>query len=380
MRLLAAALTAALTLGAPVLGQSRAAEAALAASDRLTAAAELLAQAERQRDRVAALTETVRAYEDGLAALRDGLRQAAIRQRSIENQLNAESGDVAQLLAVLQTMGRAPAPILLLHPSGPLGTARSGMMLADVTPALQSRVEVLRGQLQEVAILRQLQEDAADTLRQGLEGAQAARTALTAAISDRTDLPRRFTEDPIQTALLLASTETLEAFASGLTLDDAPDPDAPDQDVPAPDSTARMGELPLPVQGQILRSFNESDAAGVVRPGWVIATRPNALVTAPVAATLRFRGPLLDYGNVVIIEPAPGILFVIAGLAEVFGEAGEVLPEGSPIGLVGGETPQADDILTESAATAAPVQTETLYLEVRDGQGPVNPADWFAAQ
>lgn len=375
MKPIAAALVAVLALAGPALGQSRAAEAALAASDRLAAAAELLAGAERQRDRVAALTETVRAYEDGLAALRDGLRQAAIRQRSIETRLNSEAEDVAQLLAVLQTMGRAPAPILLLHPSGPLGTARSGMMLADVTPALQTRVEELRIQLEEVALLRQLQEKAAETLNEGLEGAQTARAALTAAISDRTDLPRRFTEDPVQTALLMASTETLEAFATGLTLDDAADPN-----VAAPDSSARMGELSLPVQGSILRGFEEADAAGVVRPGWVIATRPRALVTTPVAATLRFRGPLLDYGNVVIIEPAPGTLFVIAGLAEVFGEAGEVLPEGSPIGLVGGEVPASDEILTESAEAAAPIQTETLYLEVRDGQGPVNPADWFAAQ
>ncbi|MEZ5674302.1 MAG: hypothetical protein R3D81_03325 [Thalassovita sp.] len=45
---------------------------------------------------------------------------------------------------------------------------------------------------------------------------------------------------------------------------------------------------------------DESDAAGIARPGVVLATRPRALVTTPTAATIRYLGPLLDYGNVMI--------------------------------------------------------------------------------
>ncbi len=365
-------------LAGPALAQDDPAAAALAASDRLEAASVMLDAATGSRDQVAALTEAVQAYEDGLVALRDGMRRAAIRQQVIEGQLAAKSDDVARLLGVLETMGRAPAPLLLLHPSGPIGTARSGMILADVTPALQTKVTELRGQLEEVAMLRQLQDSAADTLRDGLRGVQTARTALSAAISDRTDLPRRFTEDPIQTALLIASTETLDAFASGLTstitgqeIGDAPD---------APDAMSRKGALALPVQGQVLRAFNTADAAGVVRPGLVIAAQPRALVLAPVAATVRFRGPLLDYGNVIILEPAADVLFVIAGLAETFGEPGQVVPEGSPIGLMGGETPPVDAILTTNRVTGAEPRSETLYLEVREGQSPVDPATWFATE
>ena len=186
------------------------------AATRLSEARIALDAASTRADRVAALTETVQAYEDGLAALRDGLRRAAIRQRTLEADLEARSDEVARLLGVLQTMGRAPAPILLLHPSGPTGTARSGMMLADVTPALQDKVTALRGQLDELAVLQGLQSDALLVLEDGLSGAQSARAALSAAIADRTDLPRRYADDPVQTALLLAGSETLAAFASGL--------------------------------------------------------------------------------------------------------------------------------------------------------------------
>ncbi len=364
MRLIAFLL--ALCLAGPVAAQSPG-DTATQAAQRLTAARAKLEAAAGARDRVAALTETVRAYEDGLVALRDGLRRVAIRQDTLETQMDARQADVSQLLGVLASIGNAPAPLLLLHPSGPLGTARSGMLVADVTPALQTKVTDLRAQLEELALLQALQESAADTLTEGLQGAQQARAALSAAVSDRTDLPVRYTEDAVQTALLLASTDTLAAFADAL---------AGSVDVAAPDLTP-SADLPLPVQGTVLRAFNSPDAAGISRPGIVITARPRALVTTPVAATLLFRGPLLDYGNVIIIEPAQDVLFVIGGLAEVYGEAGQVLPAGAPLGLLGGDSPSVDAILTQGDPGSTAVATQTLYLEVRDGQSPINPATWF---
>jgi septal ring factor EnvC (AmiA/AmiB activator) len=354
----------------PVMAQTPG-DAAMAASVQLKDARTAIEAASGRSDRVAALTETVQAYEAGLAALRDGLRRAAIGQRTLETDLNARSDEVARLLGVLQTMGRAPAPILLLHPSGPTGTARSGMMLADVTPALQDQVTARRVQLEEVAILRDLQEGALTILEDGLEGAQSARAALSTAISDRTDLPRRFTEDSVQTALLLASSETLDAFATGLT-------DA--QDSAGPDASTVKGAIPLPVDGQVIRQFEEPDAAGIIRPGILIATRPRALVTTPVSATVRYAGPLLDYGMVIILEPAAATLWVIAGLEQTFGEVGQIVPDGTPIGLMGGIITDAQGILNESAQGSAGQRTQTLYLEVRDRQSAVNPADWFAFQ
>ena len=146
-------------------------------------------------------------------------------------------------------------------------------------------------------------------------------------MADRTDLPRKFTEDPVKTALLIAASETLDGFAAGLSQISENEADL---DLPA--ARNRKGRLPLPVTGEILRRAGETDAAGVTRPGVLIATRPRALVTTPTAATIRYRGPLLDYGLVMILEPQADLLFVIAGLDVVYGEIGQVLPAGSPIG------------------------------------------------
>jgi septal ring factor EnvC (AmiA/AmiB activator) len=368
-----AAATLATILASAVPAQQDEAAAARAAGDRLDIAATLLDQAQGAQDQIAALTETVRAYEDGLALLRDGLRRVTIARQTLEARLAARSDEVGQLLSVLQTIDPDSAPVLLLHPSGALGAARTGMLLADMTPALQAQVESLRADLATLNDLRTAQEEGIATLATGLDGVQAARAALADAVAQRTDLPRRFTEDPEALALLLASAETLDAFANGLGQTIATTEGA----TPA-DATAMKGQIPLPVQGEILRRAGEADAAGIIRPGVVIATRPRALVATPVAATVRFRGPLLDYGNVVILEPAPGVLFVLAGLSEVWADTGQILPAGAPVGLMGGEAPSSDGNLTDVAAAGAEARSETLYLEVRDGQGPANPADWFA--
>jgi septal ring factor EnvC (AmiA/AmiB activator) len=332
----------------------------------------MLDDAQGARNRVKALSETVRAYEDGLEAMREGLRRAAIREETLTRELQSREDDIARLLGVLMAMGETPAPVLLLHPSGPVGTARSGMIVAEVTPALNARATDLRERLNEVAILRSLQETAADTLANGLQGAQKARTALSQAIANRTDLPRRFTEDPVKTALLIASTETLEGFASGLSeiaVDEAPGS--------LPGIADRKGKLPLPVEGRILRHAGEQDAAGIARPGIVMATRPRALVTTPAPATVRYRGPLLDYGNVIILEPQAGILLVLAGLDVVYGDIGQVLPGGSPVGLMAGPAPGADLVSSGSAQETDAERSETLYIEVREDNSPVDPAQWF---
>ncbi|MCE8523404.1 peptidase M23 [Ruegeria pomeroyi] len=348
------------------------AEAAQAAARMLEEASVALAEAESARDRVRALTGTVQAYEAGLAAMRDGLRRASVREGQLAAELNAREGEVAQLLGVLQTIETAPPPVLMLHPSGPLGAARSAMTLAEMTPELQARANALARDLTEVRTLRTLQQNAASTLQEGLTGIQQARAELSQAIADRTDLPRRFTEDPVRTAILVSSTETLEGFASGLS-------EIADGEIAASsaDISALKGQLPLPVQGVLLRRAGQADAAGITREGIIVATRPRALVATPTAATIRYRGPLLDLGNVVILEPQPDLLIVLSGLQEVYGAAGEVVPAGTPVGLMGGATQEIGAILSTSGDGSGTERSETLYIEVREGDSPVDPETWF---
>ena len=352
----------------PAQAQGVAEQAAAAAADLQVAVTELEA-ASTSRDRVAALTQTIRAYETGLGALREALRQAHLRETTLQMQFQAKRDRVAQLVGVLSQMESRPGPLLLMHPSGPLGTVRSGMMLADVTPALQAEADRLNAELSELRDLRALQQAAGETLLSGLDVAQAARTALSQAISDRTELPRRFTEDPETLRGLLQSADTLEAFASGLALDERDTSSFADA----------KGRLPLPALGTVLRRSMESDAVGVRRPGLTLATRPRALVTTPWPATIRYLGPLLDYGNVIVLEPGGGYLLILAGLETVYGNVGEVLGLGAALGLMGGGEPGVAEFLAAAQEGGGVQGTQTLYMELRQGADPVDPAEWFAA-
>jgi septal ring factor EnvC (AmiA/AmiB activator) len=357
-----------------VFAQSEPAELARSAAEQLDAAHLALSEASRAGDRVAALSQTIRAYEVGLIALREGLRRAALREAAIQREFEAESDQVSRFLGVLLNIQSSAGPLVLLHPAGPLGTARSAMIVSDVTPAIQKQAEELRIKLEEVALLRALQESAADSLQQGLTGVQTARTELSQAISNRTDLPSRYLSDPKQIQSLITSSETLEGFASGLAGIDT----GTIVDDPIRDFQAAEGPLQLPVAGTLLRGFNEADAAGIRRPGILIATRPLSLVNNPWPATLRYRGPLLDYGNVMILEPESNTLLVLAGLDQVYGEVGQVVPPGSALGFMGGATPDPDTFLLNTGDGTGSEQTETLYIELRVGGLPVDPAIWFA--
>ena len=368
-------LAIALSLTAAIAGaDTDPAHLAKRAAGQLNVAAIALRDADKASDRVAALTQTIQAYEAGLVAMREGMRRAAIREHALQLEFEAKSEDVSRLLGVLQSMQATSVPLLLLHPSGPIGTARSGMILSEVTPAIQAQAEDLRGQLEEVALLHSLQESSAQILLDGLHGAQEARTQLSQAISDRVDLPKRFNEDPVKTAILLDSSETLEGFASGL----ANIAEDTELQITLPDFENAKGTLPLPANGTLLRRYNEADAAGVRRPGLLLAMRPLSIVTTPWPATIRYRGPLLEYGNVMILEPSSGYLLVLTGLNHVYGQIGEVLPAGAPVGLMGGNPPENSDFLSLSGQQGGSESTETLYIELRHDKETIDPERWFA--
>jgi septal ring factor EnvC (AmiA/AmiB activator) len=128
-----------------------------------------------------------------------------------------------------------------------------------------------------------------------------------------------------------------------------------------------------------LRKPGEADAAGVRRPGVTLATQARALVTAPWPATIRYRGPLLDYGNVMIVEPGDGYLLVLAGLDLLYGEVGEVVSAGAPLGLMGGAAAATEEFMTPPPDGSGGRDTETLYMELRLGAQPVDPMPWFQA-
>jgi septal ring factor EnvC (AmiA/AmiB activator) len=342
------------------------------ASKALREATQSMASAERSGDRVAALTQTIRALEDGLEAMRDGLRGVSIREREVRLKFDSQRDQISRLLGVLQTLERATTPLLLIHPTGPVGTARSGMMLSEITPGLQKQAEALRIQLEELSAIQITQQIAQDDLTQGLKSLNQARTKLSQAVASRTTLPKRVLDNPEHAQNLARTSETLDKFAQALAQNNI----AVSGDTILHFDDA-LGGIPLPANGTIFRKFNQRDAAGIERPGILLATPALSLVTAPWPSTVRYSGPFLDYGNVIILEPDPDYLIVLAGMKNVYVVEGDIVPKGGPIGLMGGKELALDDLLVEVSNASGTLAQETLYIEIRKNGAPVDPIDWL---
>jgi septal ring factor EnvC (AmiA/AmiB activator) len=352
--------------------QDSLADQARAAAAQLQETRSTLERTTSTKNRVKALTQTIASFENGLAVMRDSLRLIASQKRSVQERLDQQEVAYSQLLGVLLSIDKSPVQAQIIHPDGPLTTARSSMLVADILPALQAKVSVLRADMDELSYLSDLQVQVVEDLQTGLNNLQTARTELSRAITDRTDIPTRFIEDPAQTAILLAASDTLDIFADGIEMIALNE-----VTTSLPSISDRIGTLPLPVAGRVVRYYGEADAAGIKRSGIIVATSPQAIVTSPTAATIRYVGPLLDYGLVSMIEPQNGTLFVFAGLGQVFGTIGQVIPAGSPIGVMGGNSQTIDSILEQSEKGTGVVRSETLYIEVRQDKEPQDPLIWF---
>lgn len=163
-----AALLACLIASATAAMADSSTDAALNAASGLREAVSALNAAQTRSDRIAALTTTITAYEEGLSALRGGLRRAAIREQEIEAGFTRKRAELGRLLGMMSTMQQSEGPLLLLHPAGALGSARSGMVMGSIAPALQDEAEKMRASLEEIAALRAVQGNAEQVLEEGL--------------------------------------------------------------------------------------------------------------------------------------------------------------------------------------------------------------------
>ena len=328
----------------------------------LDAAASLDA-ASTEPDRIAALTETVRAYETGLSAMREGLRRAALEERDLTAKLADEDADLGAMLALMQTATSEATTEALVHPEGALHTIRAGMLASMLVPALHQRAAALDDDLTRLRDLISLQEAGVATLEQGLEGVREARLELSRAVGERDGkLPPRVSTDDAAIEALINSSETLSAFADTLLAGDVTD--------------AEIGRgWTLPVKGEVVSGFNETQSDGRARPGWTVATGSEALVIAPADATVRFSGELPGQGTVAILEPAGGALIILAGLAQSFVARDQVVAENDPIGFMGTGILAAQEKLNAGDDESSLHAVETLYIEIRRGRMPVDPAD-----
>lgn len=355
--------TAPLAQGNPEIERARAA---------LEIASGELKAANTGRQQLAALGKAVTAHEAALSAYRDGLRALATRESRIRTAIDADRIRLEELISALQSLAQAPRSALLAFPGGPVGAARGASLMGEISPVLSGRIDELRARLNNLKQVRSNQEVARIEARGALASLQELRGRTTEALRRRRkrDLATD-TELQEQAAAAAEQAANISELATSLKRAASEDPDV------LLSFTEARGFVPPPVSGNLVAGFRDPDPWN--RPGYgVTLTAPAyAQVSAPWDGTIRYAGPLIDYGTVVVLEPEQGTLIVMAGLASVDRLVGETVLSGERLGGLGGPIPASDEFLLEASTDRDQIREEMLYIELRRDGEPIDPELWF---
>ena len=338
----------------------------------LSEAATALKDANTGKQQLAALGKAVTAHEAALSAYRDGLRSMATRESRIFSAIQKDRDKLQDLISALQSLAQAPRSALMAFPGGPVGAARGATLMADISPALSDRIAELRARLDSLRQLRSNQEVARVEARGTLAALQELRGSTTEA------LRRRRSKGLATKAELNEQAETAAAQAVSIadlakTLSGAAETDPS----VLMTFTEAKGFVRTPVAGRQIAGFGDPDPWNRAGFGITLSAPAYAQVSAPWDGTIRFAGPLIDYGEVVVLEPELGTLIVMAGLASVDRLVGETVLAGERLGGLGGPIPASDEFLLEASTDRDQIREEKLYIELRQDGKVIDPTGWF---
>jgi septal ring factor EnvC (AmiA/AmiB activator) len=336
----------------------------------------------------------VRAVEQQIAATEERLVPLDEQERTLRASLEGRREVIANVLAVLQRMGRSPPPVLLVKPEDALQSVRTAMLLGAVLPEMRQDVETVVGDLLALGALRRtiasertgleanLSALAEDQLRlaaltEQRQKRQADAEQTLAAERQRAAQLGRQAEDVL--GLIVKLEQGLDGATRAARV--AARGDAKDADSRSANDTGRLepaiafsraqGRLPLPVNGVRIRDFGGSDGTGGHEKGLSIATRPGAQITAPCDGWVVYAGPFRNYGQLLILNAGDGYHVLLAGMERISVDLGQFVVTGEPVAVMGGRVQTFAAIATGSGQ---PV----LYVEFRKDGTPIDPGPWWA--
>jgi septal ring factor EnvC (AmiA/AmiB activator) len=285
----------------------------------------------------------------------------------------ARRGVLADVLATLQRMSRKPPPAIVVRPSDALAAVRSAILAGAVLPELRDQADALLADLQAIETLEKSAAAERDRFRAEGEDLVAERRRVELLVDERrkaeaereTGLDaerRRITELAARAGSLKDLVATLDAAQAK--------PSTGDRAAGADLGEAR-GRLPLPIAGETVLRFGQTDAAGMAARGISIAARAGTAVTSPCDGTVLFAGPFRSYGKLLIINGGGGYHVVLAGMERIDVEIGQTVLAGEPVGLMGARQATATGT---GSATEKPI----LYVEFRKDGTSIDPSPWWA--
>jgi septal ring factor EnvC (AmiA/AmiB activator) len=354
--LLAAALLAPLPSAAQRAGALTAEQGAREEErDRLRAdAAEIRREVERLRGELLALGAAQAAGERDVGGKRSRLDELNARESDLRARMARTRSEQARLLGALQLYRRNPPPALFVHPDKATDAVRAVILMRSIAPELQKRAAAFSEETARITTLR----------RQAAAASEALFTAESAVADRRGEIERLIAEKGALERSLLLDADAADAQARALAARARSLGELAGAVAARPASPVG-GAAPIrviaPAEGAIVRRFGDPTEAGQAR-GLSFETEPNAQVRSPADARVDFAGLLKGHGVVVILRGGGGYDFVLSGLQSAAAPLGGRVAAGEPIGRMAGSRNPAPE----------------LYLEVRRGGAPVDPAGLLA--
>lgn len=382
-------------------------------------------------EKAEAIEQNIAELEKTTANLRQALIDSAARRKELDQKINDTQEKLAQLrlkeddirvslrgrrdvlaevLAALQRMGRNPPPALLVTPEDALASVRSAILLGAVVPGMRDQADRLAADLNALTTLQAQataeKEQVSSTIAARLEEEKhmdalvAENEKLSRENTAQLEAERRRAEQLAGQAVSLEGLiQSLEGEISSVheameharleeerlrQLSQAEREQAkqraenalPDKNriTPAYAFANLRQTLELPVAGDIVRRFGDSDGTGHTAVGMTLAANPGAIVTAPADGVVVFAGAFRSYGQMIILNAGDGYHLVLAGMDEVRTRQGKFVLSGEPIAVMGAKK--------VASATALTLETDrpTLYIEFRKDGAPVDSKPWWSAK
>lgn len=311
----------------------------------LREAAQALAAGSAERG---AFGRAILANERAMAELRAERRRLALARAEAITAQDAARQRLDPALRLLLAMRRAPLPGMLTHPAGPEGATIAASMAATLAEDAQRIITETRRLEAEI---QQLAEEAVVLERSLTDGLEALATAQEALRDSPAPGEAGRAPDGVAAALLLANSGSIAILSDKLGemgLGDAP-------------TSACTPPLSLP------DGARPGVASGVVaagaRDGLTVSLPSGRIITAPCAGVVRFAAPFPGLQEVIILEPADGLLFILGGFGTVFVEPGAVIGPDTPLGALAGGR--------DGAGPGA------LYIEIRRAGAAQDASRWF---
>jgi septal ring factor EnvC (AmiA/AmiB activator) len=378
-----------------------------------------LEKVEKERQGLESETKTL---SDETASLQSRLIEAAQKVQVAEKQLTRSEGEIdeltkeevqirialnesraniAQMLAVMQRMGREPPPVMMTERNDALRMVRSAMILSSFFPGFKAKADELAQTLADLngiiakskeehvrlasaqtdftrlkseigTLLAQKQEKAKQNSER-MEALRLASTRHSRAVTNLGDLLQRLDAEVANNSALAAYEQELKQLGPAIELKPSLTKTAfvsPSRMKPAMPFDKAKGSLPFPAQGKRLKSFGVKDEAGTKSEGIYVETRSEAQITSPSDGWVIYAGQFRSYGQILIINAGGGYHILLAGLDQIYTNVGQFVVAGEPVAAMG-KNPQSGE---GTVQTRNPV----LYIEFRKDARPFDPDPWWS--